>query len=63
MRSDRRIDWLAFCEVIRLAVGVAGSVLDRPPEYLTATVGEGDGDGVVNCSRGIRQGVSSLSCG
>jgi len=63
MPSDRHIAWLAFCKVIRLAVGVAGRVLERPTEYLTASVGEEDGVGVVNCSRGIRQGVSSLSCG
>jgi hypothetical protein len=62
MPSDRHIAWLAFCKVIRLAVGVAGMVLERPPEYLTTSVGE-DGDGVVNCYRDIHQGVSSLSCG
>jgi len=67
MPTDRHIAWLAFCEVIRLAVGVclgeAGRVLERPREYLTEWVGEGLGDGVVNCSRCIRQGVSSLRCG
>ena len=35
-------------------------MLERPPEYLTECVGEGGWGWVVNCSGGIRQGVSSL---
>ena len=47
---------------VGVCLGVAGRVLERPPKYLTECVGEGDGGGVVNCSGGIRQGVSSLRC-
>jgi hypothetical protein len=49
--------------VVGVCLVAARRVLERPREYLTECVGAGDGDGVVNCSRAIRQGVSSLSCG